>query len=223
MGYYPLFLDLKKRHCLVVGGGGVGTRKAGSLVRSGARVTVISHDFSRELMEMGKSGNPRLLSKDYETSDLDGMFLVFAATDQRALNERIGKDSEKQGKLYNLADDPDSSCFITPSVVQRGDLTFAVSTNGSSPALTRKVRQDLESVYGPEYGVFLQIMGAVRKRILDLGHDPDNHRQLFRQVIDRDVPAMIKEGRKTDVKRVFQDIFGMDFDDGIFTGLKDGR
>lgn len=221
MGYYPLFLDLRKRRCLVVGGGGVGTRKAGSLVRCGAEVTVISHEFSRELVEMGKSGNPLLVSKDYETSDLDGMFLVFAATDKRALNEKIGRDSEERGKLYSLADDPDGSCFITPSVIQRGDLTFAISTTGKSPALARKIRQDIESLYGPEYGVFLRIMGDVRKQILDLGHDPDSHARLFRQVIDRDVPAMIRDGRDNEVKDLFRDIFKIDFDDGIFTGLKD--
>lgn len=212
MRYYPLFLDLRNRSCLVVGGGSVGTRKAETLVRCAADVTVISHEFSKELKDLGEKGNPLLLNKEYDMSDLDGMFLVFAATSRRELNERIGKDAEKRGILYSVADDPDKSAFITPSVIEQGDLTIAVSTGGQSPALARKLRKDLETQYGPEYAEFLRIMGMVRKRTLEKGHDPEIHKHQFRQVIDRDVPAMIREGREADVKTVFWDIFGMDFD-----------
>lgn len=219
--YYPLFLDIKSRRCLVVGGGSVGTRKTETLVRCGAEVTVISRAFSADLSELGKIENPLLVCKDYESSDLDGMFLVFAATSDRALNDRIRRDAEGQDKLYSIADDPDRSCFIAPSIVERGDLTIAVSTGGQSPALARKLRQDLAANYGPEYAEFLRIMGILRKRILDGGHDPENHKHLFRQVIDRDVPVMIKEGRYTDVKMVFQEIFGKEFDEGYLGNLKD--
>jgi precorrin-2 dehydrogenase/sirohydrochlorin ferrochelatase len=218
--YYPLFLDIRNKKCLVVGGGSVGTRKTETLIRCGAEVTVISKDFSAGFSGLKNTKNPVLFSKDYDSSDLEGMFLVFAATSDRDLNERIRLDAEKQGKLYSIADDPDRSCFIAPSVVERGDLTIAVSTGGQSPALARKLRQDLATLYGPEYDEFLRIMGAFRKRILEKGHDPEAHKHLFRQVIDRDVPSMIKEGRNDDVKAVFKEIFGKEFDE-VFGDLKD--
>lgn len=220
--YYPLFLDIRNRKCLVVGGGSVGTRKTETLVRCGAEVTVISRVFSKGFSGIGDDKkNPMLVCKDYEPSDLEGVFLVFAATSDRDLNERIRLDAEKQGKLYSIADDPNRSCFIAPSVVARGDLTIAVSTSGQSPALAKKLRQNLETLYGPEYADFLRIMGSFRKRILEKGHDPETHKDLFRQVIDRDVPSMIREGRNNDVRAVFQEVFGKEFDEGFFGDLKD--
>ncbi|MFA6010186.1 MAG: bifunctional precorrin-2 dehydrogenase/sirohydrochlorin ferrochelatase [Desulfobacteraceae bacterium] len=222
MRYYPLFLDIRNRKCLVVGGGSVGTRKTETLVRCGAEVTVISRVFSKGFSGIGDDKkNPMLVCKDYEPSDLEGVFLVFAATSDRDLNERIRLDAEKQGKLYSIADDPNRSCFIAPSVVARGDLTIAVSTSGQSPALAKKLRQNLETLYGPEYADFLRIMGSFRKRILEKGHDPETHKDLFRQVIDRDVPSMIREGRNNDVRAVFQEVFGKEFDEGFFGDLKD--
>lgn len=206
----------------MVGGGSVGTRKTETLVRCGAEVTVISRVFSKGFSGIDDDKkNPVLVCKDYEPSDLEGMFLVFAATSDRDLNERIRLDAEKQGKLYSIADDPDRSCFIAPSVVARGDLTIAVSTGGQSPALSKKLRQNLETLYGPEYADFLRIMGSFRKRILEKGHDPETHKHLFRQVIDRDVPSMIREGRNNDVRDVFREVFGKEFDEGFFGDLKD--
>jgi len=214
--YYPLFLDIRNKKCLVVGGGSVGIRKTETLIRCGAEVTVISKTFSTDFSEIGNKKNPLLVNKYYEPSDIEGMVLVFAATNDRDLNERIRADAEKQGKLYSIADDPDKSCFIAPSVVERGDLTIAVSTGGQSPALAKKLRKNLETLYGPEYGEFLSIMGSFRKRILEKGHDPETHKHLFRQVIDRDVPSMIKEGRNNDVKAVFLEVFGSEFDESFF-------
>ncbi len=218
MRYYPLFLDIKDRHCLVVGGGEVGSRKAETLIRCGAIVTVISRDFS-ETLERRISDHLFLVRKTYESSDLDGMFMIFAATSDRDLNRRIQEDAKARDMLFSVADDPECSRFIVPSFVERGDLVFAVSTGGKSPALSRKLRKDLESRFGPEYAVFLNILGAFRNRLLSGGHDPEAHRRLFRQVIDRDVPAMIKEGRTSEVKKTFEDIFNMDFDEVYDGGL----
>ena len=208
MRYYPMFLDIKGRSCLVVGGGTVGTRKAETLLKCGAAVTVISRAFSSALSESRYSGSLVLMNKDYKPSDLEGMFLVFAATDNRSLNHRIKQDAEERGLLFTIADDPDGSRFIAPSLVERGDLTIAVSTAGQSPAFARKLKQDLEKQFGPEYEAFLRIMGNVRKNILAQGHDPESHKHLFRQLIDRDVPSMIKEGRYHDAGKTFDEIFG---------------
>jgi precorrin-2 dehydrogenase/sirohydrochlorin ferrochelatase len=223
MKYYPLLMDINHSDCLVVGGGRVGQRKTIALIDCGAKVTVISLDFTDALAKMAESGNPLLLEKEYSAEDLAGKTLVFAATDNRGLNERVKRDSEKRGVLCNIADDPGGSRFIVPSVVERGDLLISVSTSGKSPALARKIKKDISEAYGPEYEEYLVLMGDIRKRVLAGGHDPDNHKLLFRRVIDRDIPLMIKEGRYADIATELKEIIGQDWVKEIVENLRNGR
>jgi precorrin-2 dehydrogenase/sirohydrochlorin ferrochelatase len=205
MKYYPIFLDVKDRDCLVVGGGDVGTRKAMGLFRSGAGVRVISKAFSETLE--GVSGI-RLACKPYETSDLDNTFLVFAATSSRDLNSRIQEDAKQKNILCNIADAPDRSDFILPSVVERGDLVCAVSTSGSSPALAKKIRKDLMQMFGPEYGAFLLLMGNIRRKMLEVGHNPASHKKIFSAMVETDLPALIAAKDETRIDAVLVELLG---------------
>jgi precorrin-2 dehydrogenase/sirohydrochlorin ferrochelatase len=205
MKYYPIFLDVQDRDCLVVGGGTVGTRKAMGLYRSGARVRVISQQFSPELETI--SGISRVC-KPYEPSDLARAFLVFAATDNRALNQQIRQDATASSVLCNVADAPDRSDFILPSVVDRGDLVCAVSTAGASPALAKKIRKDLEQMLGPEYTDFLVLMKNIRKKLLEAGHDPDGHKKIFKALVEKTIPALIAADDRTRINQVLVELLG---------------
>ena len=177
----------------MVGGGGVGTRKVVTLLDCGARVTVISPAVSHQLRDFAKSGLIKLKERTYQSGDLDGMFLVIGATDKEGLNRQISSDADHLNTLCNIADRPEVCNFILPSIVQRDDLVITISTSGKSPALAKHLRKTLEHQFGKEYGIFLKLMGAIRKKLLSQAHQPEAHKPLFEKLIAADLIAMIRE------------------------------
>ncbi|OQY07114.1 MAG: siroheme synthase [Desulfobacteraceae bacterium 4572_123] len=184
MRYYPVNLDIKNRHCLVVGGGRVGLRKVKTLIECGASVTVISPEVEDELQLLSKNTAITIKQRPYRSTDLDNMFLVIGATDNEDLNRRISEDAEKVNMLCNIADRPKVCNFILPAIIRRGDLVLTVSTSGKSPAFAKKLKTDLENEFGGEYADFLRLMGAVRKKLLSMKHAPEAHKHLFERLID---------------------------------------
>lgn len=233
MPFYPINLTVAGRRCLVVGGGAVGARKVLQLVRSGARVTVVSPAVDAALGPAIASGAIRWEARGYLSADLasipteatlppgssgeeapapsSAVFLVIAATDAPAVNARVRADARREGVLCNIADQPEACDFTLPAVVSRGDLTVTVSTSGKSPALARKLRKELEELLGEEYAMGLRVMGAARKKLLEEGRDPDAHRRQFRQVIDGGLIPLLKEGRFEDVDRLLREALGEDY------------
>jgi precorrin-2 dehydrogenase/sirohydrochlorin ferrochelatase len=211
MRYYPINLDIRNRNCLIIGGGGVGTRKAVALLACGARVTVVSPEVSQRLADLAASDVLVLIQRSYREEDLKTMFLVIGATDDEELNRRVHRDAEKRGILCNIADRPEICNFILPSVVRRGDLTISISTSGRSPALAKKLRKELELVYGEEYRLLLHLMGAIRRKLLKEAHAPEAHKPLFEQLVDSDLPAMIREDRRADIDRLLREVLGQGF------------
>ncbi len=208
MRYYPAYLDIQNRNCLVVGGGTVGTRKVATLLDCGANVTVISPIASQKLQDFATSGRMKLKQRPYETSDLDGMFLVIGATDDEGLNRQISRDADHLNTLCNIADRPEICNFILPSIVQRDDLVIAISTSGKSPALAKKLRKTLECQFGEEYGVLLNLMGAIRKKLLSQSHQPEAHKHLFEQLIAADLIAMIQKGKTAEIDALLIEVLG---------------
>jgi len=208
MRYYPVHLDIQNRNCLVVGGGAVGTRKVVTLLDCGAQVTVISPVVSHQLRDFAKSGLIKLRQRPYQSGDLDGMFLVIGATDDEGLNRRISSDAEHRNTLCNIADRPEVCNFILPSIVQRDDLVITISTSGKSPALAKKLRKTLEHQFGEEYGIFLKLMGAIRKKLLSQAHQPEAHKHLFEKLIAADVIAMIQKGKTAEIDALLFEILG---------------
>ncbi|MBW1866941.1 MAG: bifunctional precorrin-2 dehydrogenase/sirohydrochlorin ferrochelatase [Deltaproteobacteria bacterium] len=184
MRYYPVNLDIKNRHCLVVGGGRVGFRKVKTLIKCGALVTVVSSDIGDELQLLSNNTGITIKQRPYRSTDLDNMFLVIGATDNEDLNRRISEDAAKVNMLCNIADRPKVCNFILPAIIQRGDLVLTVSTSGKSPAFAKKLKKNLEIEFGEEYAEFLCLMGAVRKKLLSVKHAPEAHKHLFEQLID---------------------------------------
>jgi precorrin-2 dehydrogenase/sirohydrochlorin ferrochelatase len=211
MRYYPINLDIQNRNCLVVGGGGVGTRKVMTLLKCRAKVTVVSPVISESLQDLEKSASLTLKARPYRTADLEGMFLVIGATDNEPLNRQISSDAESRNTLCNIADRPAVCNFILPSIVQRDDLVITISTSGKSPALAKKLRKTLESQFGEEYGYFLELLGAIRKKLLSQAHEPEVHKPLFEQLINSDLIAMIQEDKIKDIDALLFKILGEGF------------
>jgi precorrin-2 dehydrogenase/sirohydrochlorin ferrochelatase len=208
MRYYPINLDINNRNCLVVGGGGVGTRKVKTLLDCGARVTVVSLEVSRQLLDLATSGEIKLEERSYQSEDLIGMFLVIGATNNEKLNRQISNDAERLNTLCNIADRPEVCNFILPSIVHRDDLVITISTSGKSPALAKKLRKTLENRYGEEYGTLLRLMGAIRKKLLQQAHEPEAHKPLFEQLINSDLIGMIQAGEVEKIDSLLFEVLG---------------
>ena len=215
MRYYPVNLDIKDRKCLVIGGGDVGTRKVTTLLECMASVIVVSLEASEKLLKLAGLGLITLIKRSYVVSDLEGMFLVICATDDEKLNRQVSRDAEKLNMLCNIADRPDACNFILPSIVKRGDLVISISTSGKSPAYAKKLRKDLEKQYGEEYGILIRMMGAIRSRLLRESHEPEAHKHIFEDLIEKDLVNMIRDNETDRINSVLYNILGegYSFDD----------
>ncbi len=211
MRYYPINLDIQNRNCLVVGAGSVGTRKVMTLLKCGAKVTVVSPVISESLQNLQKTASLTLKARPYRTADLEGIFLVIGATDNEPLNRQISSDAERRNILCNIADRPAVCNFILSSIVQRDDLVITISTSGKSPALAKKMRQTLENQFGEEYGDFLRLMGAIRKKLLSQAHEPEVHKPLFEQLINSDLIALIQNGKRVEINKLLFEVLGDGF------------
>ena len=167
--YYPIFLNIQGKKCVVVGGGHVAFRKVRMLLDSGADVTVISPTLHPDFAPLVEKKAIHLIQRNYRSGDLKGAILVFAATDVKKTNHRVAEDAMKAGRLVNVVDDPGPSDFIIPSFFRRENLIIAVSTEGVSPALARKIRTKLEESIGKEYASLVALIGEVRSTLKDKG------------------------------------------------------
>jgi precorrin-2 dehydrogenase/sirohydrochlorin ferrochelatase len=156
---YPIFLDLSGRRCVVVGGGEVASRKARKLLQARARVVVISPEIKPEL----ESVAVEIHRRPYEKGDLEGAYLAFAATDLREANAAVAREAEERGIPINVADEPSDGDFALPSTLRRGRLQVAVSTGGASPTLARKIKDELEEVFGPEWAGIVEELNRNRR------------------------------------------------------------
>src|SRR5689334_23379493 len=142
MKHYPVFLDLKDRPVLLVGAGKVALRKARGLVEAGARVTVVAPDALPEFDELPV----RLVRRPFRASDLAGVVLVFAATDDRLVNHRIGVAAKGKGIFANIADSAPECDFVVPARVERGAVQIAIATGGENPRLSAELRRKLDEL-----------------------------------------------------------------------------
>jgi len=211
MKYYPVHLDINNRNCLVVVGGGVGTRKVKTLLDCGARVTVVSLEVSPHLQDLAASGDIILAQRSYKSDDLSGMFLVIGATDDEKLNRQISSDADRRNTLCNIADRPEVCNFILPAIVHRDDLVITISTSGQSPAMAKKLRKALENQFGKEYGMLLRLMGAIRQKLLQQAHEPEAHKPLFEQLINSDLIGMIRKGESEKINSLLLEVLGQGY------------
>ena len=209
MKYYPVFLDLRERSCVVFGGGRVAERKTLSLLEAGANVTVVSPSLTPKLLELSSSGKITHFAKTFEDEDIASAYIAIAATGSPQVNAEIGRLCRKKQVLVNVAAPPDESSFIVPSVVDRGALLIAISTSGESPALAKKIRMELDKMFGPEYDLFLQRMSALRGRLMAQQKDEGERSRIFQAVVDSDVLDLLRQGRLHEADILIAELSGM--------------
>jgi len=203
---YPVSLVLADKAVLVVGGGEVATRKVKGLLDSGARITVVSPQVAPELMQLIEQGVCLWLEKTYEPTDLEGIKLVFACTSDEELNARISEDATARHLLVNVADRPELCSFYLPSVFRRDKLSVAISTEGSSPAAARRIRKDLEEYLDEEIGLYLQLMQAWRKKVIET-LSPEKRRLFWQKVEEEQIYELITCGQSEQAKAKLSQIF----------------
>lgn len=164
--FYPAFIDLTGRRCLVVGGGPVGTEKSEKLLAAGADVRLVSPQVTPRLAALVAEGAiGEFHRRGYETADLDGCLLVVAATADADVNLGVWQDAEARTMLVNVVDVPPLCNFIVPSIMRHGELAVAVSTGGASPVVARAVRERIQAGVGPEWGELVTLMRQMREEL----------------------------------------------------------
>jgi siroheme synthase-like protein len=192
--FYPVFLDLRDRPCVVIGGGGVAELKVIGLLDAGARVTVISPAATGRLEDLASRGAIQVARRPYRPGDLTGAFLAVAATDDRPVTHAVWQEAEARGVLINAVDDLPHCTFIAPAVHRQGDLTIAVSTAGGSPALAVRLRDRIGRLVGPEYNAFLALLGSFRAEVMARIPDAKARTALWYRIVDSEAIGLIRAG-----------------------------
>jgi len=178
---FPMFLKLSARPCLVVGAGTIAESKIASLLEAGGRVRVVAPEATAQARAWAQSNAIEWHQRSFQPHDLEGMFLVVAATSSAELHERIFEEATRRGVLCNIVDVPALCDFYYPSVVQRGSLQIAISTSGQSPALAQRLRIQLENQFGPEYEEWLAQLGEARDKLRSAKMDPEERKRLLHE------------------------------------------
>jgi len=177
-----MFLKLAGRKCVVAGAGSVAEDKIAGLLRAGAKVRVVAPEATSRIRSWARARKIRWQARPFERSDLQGAFLVVAATSSSAVHTRIYREARRRGVLCNVVDDPEHCDFYYGSVVRRGALQIAISTGGHSPALAQRLRKRLEREYGAEYKFWLAELGKLRKKLFAKKITPKRRRALLHRL-----------------------------------------
>lgn len=207
MRYYPVFLDIQDKEVVVVGGGEVARQKLGGLVDAGAKVTVISPELTPEVQKFVDDGQITHVDREYKDGDMNGYFLAFVATDDGAINKVVAGEARSKRIWINAVDDTPYCDFIMPGIVRQGDLVLAISTSGLSPAIARKVREDIEEFLGEDDAELLSLAAEVRRELKDQDvaiNDCDrcdrNHLDVWNAALDAEVKKLVSSGERGKAK-----------------------
>ncbi len=206
MGYYPVFVEMTNRPCVVIGGGAVAERKVEGLLAVGASVTVLSPTLTSRLEALGAEGRIRHIGREYGPGDLAGYRLAFVATDDGAVNAAVAREGRERGVWVNAADDPANCDFILPSVLRRGELVVAVATGGASPALSRAIREELEAYFTEDYAALAALAAEVRRELRRRSLAPDA--EAWRRSLDADLRRLVARGHYQEARARLLDRLG---------------
>lgn len=183
MAYFPLFIQLEKCPCLVVGGGAVAFRKIRVLLDFGAEVTVVAAEFADEIL--GMSGKIRCHKKEYEPADLEGVSLVIAATNNTALNHQISKDCRDRGIMVNAVDQQEDCDFIVPAYLKAGEVVAAFSSGGNSPVVTQYLKGRNRELVTPALGEITAYLGSIRELVKEIVPTEEMRKRVYLQILNR--------------------------------------
>jgi precorrin-2 dehydrogenase/sirohydrochlorin ferrochelatase len=213
--YFPVFLNLEGKLCVVIGGGKVGERKVLSLLQAKAFVKLISPEATPVLQKLAEEGQILWEKRIYQPGDLEGAWLVVAATNDPSTQRSIYDEANAKRVFCNMVDVPEFCSFIVPSVVKRGSLTIAISTSGASPAVARRIRESLEMQFGPEYEIYLKLMENLRKQILELNLSPTEKEVKLHRLAMAPIPQYIRD-RDLDLLKTIIEKEGLIFPSELF-------
>lgn len=196
--YYPAFIDVRGRRCVVIGGGTIGQGKVHRLRECGADVAVIGPEVGDSVRRLADGGMITWHEREYRSGDLEGVFIAIAATDDEMVNRVIADEARERGVLLNVVDARDLCTFIAPAVARRGDVTIAVSTGGASPALARRFREELSRSRLIEYADLAPLLSEVRADLKRMGISV--RRDQWQKCIDEPLLSMVQEGRTEDAR-----------------------
>lgn len=202
--FYPVFLNLTERRCVIIGGGQIAEGKISKLLDSGAKIIVISPDATQGIRGFAERGQIELDLRKYQDGDLQGAFLAIAATNDRMVNQEIFEEAEKQGILLNAVDDMPRCSFIAPSIVEKGPVTVAISTGGASPALARKLREKMEVSSALDWADATSVLSKARQVIKDkqIAVDP----QRWQCCMTDELLTMIQAGHENEALDLLMDL-----------------
>ena len=204
--FYPVFLNLKDKRVVVIGGGEVAERKVESLLDTGASVTVISPHVTARLASLADSRLIELQKRPYAQGDCSRAALVLSATDDPEVNEAVWNEATGAGILVNTADEPVLCNFIMPAVVRRGELAVAISTGGTSPALASRLRHKFSQMLGPEYTRLVELLARIRPEIRERFHNGRDRKALHYRILDSGIIDCLKEGDSEGAERRLRQI-----------------
>ncbi len=204
--YYPVMLDVRGRKAIVVGGDRVAAEKAASLAASGAQVSVLSPTFCYELLQQAEAGQVTLWQKAYEPGDLAGAFVVVAVASSPELVEAVWAETQQRGQLVNIVDVPARCTFILPSILRREQLTVTVSTEGASPGLAKRIRQELESYFPAAYGPYVRLAALARTLLRKAGISYEQRDAFFADFFASDVLAQLMQDNSAEALAITADL-----------------
>lgn len=208
---YPVSLDITGKRCVVVGGGSVATRKVHGLLQAGGQVRVISPEAGEDIKSLAVKRQIEWMQKPFAAADVEGAFLVFAATDNPAVQAQVVQAAHVCGVLVNVADGPGQCDFQVPAVVRRGALAISITTEGTTPAVAAMVRRQLESRIGEEYGLLTRLVGLVRDEILAQAGSESAKKILFQKLLQDDILLWLREGQWDRVRERLESVTGQPF------------
>jgi uroporphyrin-III C-methyltransferase/precorrin-2 dehydrogenase/sirohydrochlorin ferrochelatase len=202
--FFPIFLDLDNRDCLVVGGGRVAARKAGLLRRAGARVQLVAPQLCDELKGLADSGEVAWQQREFADADLQGKVLVIAGTNNAAVNRRVSELAKQSNIPVNVVDQPELCSFIVPSIIDRSPVQVAVSTGGHSPVLARLLRARLESYVPAAYGRLARLVESFREQVKQRFSRVEQRRQFWENALQGDVAELLFSGRDDKARELLE-------------------
>src|SRR3954453_23759675 len=194
--YYPIYIDIEERDVVIIGGGNVCARKAETMMKYGARVTVVSPECTEEIEQWSRDGALAVRRKAYEEADLDGATMVIASTDDPCVNARVARDARRRRIPVNVVDVTHLCEFIVPAIIEKDSIQIAISTGGKSPALARTLKEDLQRTIGPEYAQVNDLLGTLRKSAKSVLPTDTDRKRFFDGIIAVGVLDMLRDGRR---------------------------
>ncbi|MEO5342662.1 MAG: siroheme synthase CysG [Gammaproteobacteria bacterium SHHR-1] len=204
MDFLPIFIKIKEKPCLVVGGGEVAARKVALLLRAGARVRLVAPDVHAELRALAEGGQIEHLSRPFIEADMAGAALVIAATDAPQVNQSVVAEAERLGIPVNAVDQPELCSFIVPSIIDRSPVIAAVSTGGASPVLARLIRSRLESLIPAGYGRLAELANRYRDRVKARFASGKQRRNFWEQVLEGGVAERVFSGHLAEAELMME-------------------